>query len=63
MRMRKLLFLAIVGGIAYWFLNRGSSADAQTATIGYVDGSAVTLEAGAPELDRLAQIASEALLP
>jgi len=61
--MRKLLFLAIIGGIAYWFLNRRSSADGQTVTIGYVDGSAVTLEAGASELDRLVQIASEALVP
>ena len=61
--MRKLLLLAIIGGIACWFLNRGSSADGQSATIGYVDGSAVTLEPGAPELDRLLQIASEALLP
>ena len=61
--MRKLLALAVIGGIVYWFLNRGSSADGQTVTIGYVDGSAVTLEAGAPELDRLVQIASEALSP
>ena len=61
--MRKLLVLAIIGGIAYWFLNRGSSADGQTVTIGYVDGSAVTLDPGAPELDRLVQIASEALTP
>ena len=61
--MRKLLVLAIIGGIAYWFLNRGSSADGQTVTIGYVDGSAVTLEPGAPELDRIVQVAAEALQP
>ena len=60
--MRKLLALAVIGGIAYWFLNRGGSEDGQSATIGYADGSAVTLEAGAPELDRLVQIASEALV-
>lgn len=61
--MRKLLALAVIGGIVYWFLNRGASGDGQSATIGYADGSAVTLEPGAPELDRLVQIASEALLP
>ena len=61
--MRKLLALAVIGGIVYWFLNRGGSDDGQSATIGYADGSAVTLEPGSPELDRLVQIASEALLP
>jgi hypothetical protein len=60
--MRKLLVLAVIGGVVYWFLNRSGSDDGQSATIGYVDGSAVTLEAGAPELDRLLQIASEALV-
>ena len=61
--MRKLLGLAVIGGIVYWFLNRGGSGGGESVTIGYVDGSAVTLEPGAPELDRLMQIASEALLP
>jgi hypothetical protein len=61
--MRKLLALAVIGGIVYWFLNRGAAGEGQIATIGYADGSAVTLEPGAPELDRLVQIASEALLP
>ena len=61
--MRKLLALAIIGGIVYWFLNRGAAGDAQSATIGYADGSAATLEPGAPELDRIVQIAAEALQP
>lgn len=61
--MRKLLTLAVIGGIVYWFLNRGGPEDGQRATIGYADGSAVTLDPGAPELDRLVQIASEALVP
>ena len=60
--MRKLLALAVIGGIVYWFLNRGDD-DGPSVTIGYADGSAVTLEPGAPELDRLVQIASEALAP
>ena len=60
--MRKLLALAVIGGIVYWFLNRGSD-DGQSATIGYADGSAVTLDPGAPELDRIVQIAAEALQP
>ena len=61
--MRKLLVLAVIGGIVYWFLNRSGSTDGQSATIGYADGSAVSLEQGTPELDRLVQIASAALLP
>ena len=61
--MRRLLALAVIGAIVYWFLNRGASGDGQSATIGYADGSAVTLDQGSPELDRLVQIASEALLP
>ena len=59
--MRKLLALAVIAGIVYWFVHRGGADDAQSATIGYLDGSAVTLEPGSPELDRLVQIASEAL--
>jgi hypothetical protein len=60
--MRKLLALAVIGGIVYWFLNRTGS-DGQSATIGYADGSAVSLEQGTQELDRLVEIASSALLP
>ena len=61
--MRKLLGLAVIGSIVYWFLNRGGSGAGQSATIGFLDGSAVTLDPGSPELDRLVQIASEALHP
>jgi hypothetical protein len=61
--MRKLLALAVIGGIVYWFLNRGGSDDGQSATIGYADGSSVTLDVGSPELDRLLQIAAEATTP
>ena len=59
--MRKLLSLAVIGGIVYWFLNRRGAGKERSATIGYADGSAVTLEPGSSELDRLVQIASEAL--
>jgi hypothetical protein len=61
--MRKLLALAVVAGIVYWFLNRGDPGDGPRATIGYVDGSAVTLEPSTPGFDRLVRIASEALAP
>ena len=36
---------------------RGRAAE---RTIGYADGSSVTLDPGSPELDRLLQIAAEA---
>ena len=58
--MRKLFFLAVIGGLAWWFLGRREDETGETATIGYSDGSAVTLDAGSPELDRLLQIAAEA---
>lgn len=58
--MRKLLFLAVIGGIAWWFLGRRDEEPLETATVGYADGSSVTLDAGSPELDRLLQLAGEA---
>jgi hypothetical protein len=58
--MRRLFSLALVGGLAWWFFGRRGQAARCSATIGYADGSSVTLEAGSPELDRLLQIAAEA---
>jgi len=58
--MRKLVWLAVIGGLAWWFLGRREAEPEETVTIGYADGSAVTLEAGAPEFDRLLQIAAGA---
>jgi len=60
MPMRKLFSLALVGGLAWWFFGRRRETGRCTATIGYADGSSVTLEEGSPELDRLLQIAAEA---
>jgi hypothetical protein len=59
--MRRLLSLALIGGLVWWFLGRRRAGDEGGATIGYVDGSSVTLAAGSPELDRLLLIAGEAL--
>ena len=58
--MRKLVILALLAGAAWWFVNRGRGDDASGATIGYADGSSVTLDAGSPELDRLVEIAAGA---
>ena len=59
--MRKLIFLALAGGVAWWFFaRRRKSGRRPTDTIGYADGSAVTLDQGSPELDRLLRIAAEA---
>ena len=57
--MRRLFSLALVGGLVWWFFGRRGEAAQRSATIGYADGSSVTLEAGSPELDRLLQIAAE----
>ena len=58
--MRRLFSLALVGGLAWWFFGRRRNEVERDATIGYADGSSVTLDQGSPELDRLLQIAAEA---
>jgi hypothetical protein len=58
--MRRLFWLAVIGGLAWWFLGRREAEQGETATIGYADGSSVTLGADSPELDRLLQIAAGA---
>jgi len=55
--MRKLLSLALIGGLVWWFLGRRRAGVENSATIGYADGSSVTLDVGSPELDRLLLIA------
>ena len=46
--MRRLVLFAVLGGIAWWFIGRRREAAPGAATIGYADGSSVTLEAGSP---------------
>lgn len=58
--MRRLLALALIGGLVWWLLGRRRTGTATGATIGYADGSSVILEAGSPELDRLLRIAAGA---
>lgn len=58
--MRRLLSLAAIGAAVWWLLGRRSKPSADRITIGYADGSSVTLDAGSPELDRLTSIAAEA---
>ena len=59
--MRRLALLALIGAVAWWFVGRRRCEPEESATIGYADGSAVTLDPGSPELDGLLQIAAEAL--
>ena len=58
--MRRLLSLALAGGVAWWFFGRRRQTARRSVTIGYADGSSVTLDPGSPELDRLQQIAAGA---
>jgi hypothetical protein len=58
--MRKLVFLLALAGVVRWLLRRNREPE-DTATIGYEDGSSLTLETGAPELERLLQIGREAV--
>jgi hypothetical protein len=58
-QMRRLFVLAAVGGLVWWFIGGRRGAARRGVTIGYADGSSLTLEAGSPELERLLQIADE----
>lgn len=59
--MRRLAWLVVLAVTVWWFIRRRDRGEEQSATIGYADGSAVTLDAGAPERDRLLQVAAGAL--
>ena len=61
--MRKLLSLAAIGAAVWWLVARRGKSSPAGATIGYEDGSSVTLAAGSPELERLLAIAVEAAAP
>ena len=58
--MRRLLSLAALGAAVWWLIGRREKPSPGRVTIGYADGSSVTLEAGSPEHDRLAAIAADA---
>jgi len=59
--VRRLLILALLGAAAWWLVRRRRSTGEDVgATIGYADGSAVTFERGAQELDRFLDIAGRA---
>ena len=58
--MRRLLFLGALSGAVWWLLGRRRTVTADRATLGYDDGSSLTLEAGAPDLERLLRIARAA---
>ena len=60
--MHRLALLLGLGGLVLW-LRRRTPRPGETATIGYEDGSSVTLEPGAPELERLLAAGREALAP
>jgi ferric-dicitrate binding protein FerR (iron transport regulator) len=59
--MRRLLALGVLAVGVWWLLRRRCTAAAERATVGYDDGSSVTLDAGAPELERLLLIARGAV--
>ena len=58
MRLRRLVALAAVAGpaLALWARRRRGSP-AERVTLGYADGSAVTLAAGSPGAERLLALA------
>lgn len=58
MRLRRLVVLAAVAGpaLALWARRRRGSA-VERVTLGYADGSAVTLSTGSPGAERLLALA------
>ena len=62
-RVRKLIRLAVLVGIAVWAWRTffGPSGPEERAGVSYADGSAVVLEPGSPGFERLATIARSAL--
>ena len=58
--MRRLLWLALAGAVAWWLVRRRRRSGDAGATIGFADGSAVTFGPGSHELERLLQIARRA---
>ena len=60
--MRRLVVLVALAAAAWALLGRRRPRGPE-ATVGYEDGSAVTLAEGAPELDALVRAAREALAP
>jgi hypothetical protein len=59
--MRKLLLLAGLAALAWRVLRRRSHVAAEQVIVGYEDGSAVALDAAAPERSRFLALAREAL--
>lgn len=55
--MRRLARLGIVAALAWWLWRRRRAESTGAVTVGYEDGSALRLEPGSPELDRLLAIA------
>jgi hypothetical protein len=59
--MRKLVALGGLAAIVWWLRGRHAGEVRTRATLGYDDGSSLTLDTGAPELDNLLRIARGAL--
>jgi hypothetical protein len=59
--MRRLVLLALAGALLWWILVRRRGGELPLAALGYDDGSALTLEKGTPELERLVAAAESAL--
>lgn len=61
--MRTLLRLALLVGAAIWAWRHfvGTRQPHERASVSFSDGSAIVLEPGSPEFERLASIARSAL--
>jgi prepilin-type processing-associated H-X9-DG protein len=63
--VRRLLRLAVVAALAVWAWRRviGGRRSDERATVAFADGSALVLEPGSAEFDRLSATARAALHP
>lgn len=63
--MRKLVRLVALVGLAIWVWRHlvGSSDSHERASVSFSDGSAIVLEPGSAEFERLAAVARSAIRP
>jgi hypothetical protein len=59
--IKRVLVAAGLGALGWGFVRTRRRERTERAAVGYTDGTSVVLERGAPELERMLQVALEVL--